>query len=170
MVRAQQQLTLLPEARFRLNRRRQSSAHLPVYQLLDQVKDPEIPVLSIWQLGILQDIRVADNELCIVITPTYSGCPAISMIKAQISEVLHGAGIRHFHIEVRLSPPWTTDWLDADARRLLKNYGIAPPDTTACPQCGSAQTEVISEFGSTACKALMRCLSCHEPFDYFREF
>jgi ring-1,2-phenylacetyl-CoA epoxidase subunit PaaD len=145
-----------------------------------QVVDPEIPVLTIADLGVLREVAVNDGCVEIAITPTYSGCPAMNMITLEIELALEREGIRHSKVRTVLSPAWTTDWMSDDGRRKLKEYGIAPPQAgsgrralfgeqmVACPQCGSDGTEVLSEFGSTSCKALWRCRSCREPFDYFK--
>ena len=145
-----------------------------------QVVDPEIPVLTIADLGVLRDVAVSDGRVEVAITPTYSGCPAMNMIALEIELALEREGIRNPKIRTVLSPAWTTDWMSDDGRRKLREYGIAPPQAAsgrralfgeqqvACPQCGSADTEVLSEFGSTSCKALWRCKSCREPFDYFK--
>lgn len=160
---------LLPLARFELNRRRSESACSAIFDLLDAVKDPEVPVLSIWDLGILQDVfRNADGVLTVTITPTYSGCPAVAQIRDDIVQTLVSAGYPAARVEVSLQPAWTTDWLEPETRQRLRAYGIAPPDSTNCPQCGSSNTAVISEFGATACKALLRCNDCYEPFDHFK--
>ena len=144
------------------------------------VVDPEIPVLTIADLGVLREVRVAGDTVEVTITPTYSGCPAMRVIEFDVSEALRRAGIDNFHVTTVLSPPWTTAWLSADGKRKLVQFGIAPPTGDAnrrplfgservpCPRCGSRETERISEFGSTACKALYRCRSCAEPFDYFK--
>ncbi len=152
-----------------------------VRAVLEGVCDPEIPVLTIADLGILRDVANENNEIVIVITPTYSGCPAMNTIEQDIRAALDTAGIAHARIETRLAPAWTTDWLSAAGRRKLLEVGIAPPaegstnkrvlgpaPVIACPQCGSQATERVSEFGSTACKALYRCRECLEPFDYFK--
>jgi ring-1,2-phenylacetyl-CoA epoxidase subunit PaaD len=143
--------------------------------LLEQVTDPEIPVLSIHDLGILRDISLQGERVTVTVTGTYSGCPAMRTIENDIHEVLSNAGYRDVRVRHSLSPAWTTDWMTAQGRAKLKEYGIAPPrdiaqdeGEIACPQCGSSRTECISEFGSTACKALYRCLDCKEPFDYFK--
>jgi ring-1,2-phenylacetyl-CoA epoxidase subunit PaaD len=144
------------------------------------VVDPEIPVLTIADLGVLRDVAVKDGCVEVAITPTYSGCPAMNMIALEIELALEREGFRHSKIRIVLSPAWTTDWMSEDGRRKLREYGIAPPlaasgrralfgaQQIACPQCGSEDTEVLSEFGSTSCKALWRCKSCREPFDYFK--
>lgn len=145
-----------------------------------QVADPEIPVLTIEDLGVLRDVAVRDGQVVVTITPTYSGCPAMNMIALEIELALAREGIANPVVTTVLSPAWTTDWMSDDGRRKLKDYGIAPPQQgggrralfgeqhVACPQCGSSDTEVLSEFGSTSCKALWRCKSCREPFDYFK--
>ncbi|MBA1147461.1 phenylacetate-CoA oxygenase subunit PaaJ [Ectothiorhodospiraceae bacterium WFHF3C12] len=149
---------------------------------LETVTDPEIPVLTIADLGILQDVHVTEDGVEVVITPTYSGCPAMRTIEENIVEVLGRHGVDDVRVTTRISPPWTTDWLSEEGRRKLLAYGIAPPaeqstskkalfgtsPVIACPQCGSTRTSRISEFGSTACKALYRCEDCLEPFDYFK--
>ncbi|MGD8428803.1 MAG: phenylacetate-CoA oxygenase subunit PaaJ [Ectothiorhodospiraceae bacterium] len=153
-----------------------------VRQWLEQVTDPEIPVLTIGDLGILRDVRVAGGEVEVIITPTYSGCPAMRTIEQDVLAELKRHGLEKVKITTRISPAWTTDWLSENGRRKLREYGIAPPAETsgskralfgatpvvACPQCGSTHTERVSEFGSTACKALYRCKDCLEPFDYFK--
>ena len=145
-----------------------------------RVVDPEIPVLTIADLGVLREVTVRDGEVEVAITPTYSGCPAMNMIALEIELALEREGFRRPKIRTVLSPAWTTDWMSEDGRRKLREYGIAPPlpsssrralfgvQEVACPQCGSKDTELISEFGSTSCKALWRCKSCREPFDYFK--
>ena len=150
------------------------------YNAAAQVVDPEIPVLSIADLGVLRDVRVAGDTVEVVITPTYSGCPAMRVIEFEIAAALGAAGIAKHRITTVLAPAWTTDWLSAEGKRKLADYGIAPPtgkasrgalfgvDAVACPRCGSAKTERIAEFGSTSCKALYRCRDCAEPFDYFK--
>ena len=144
------------------------------------VVDPEIPVLTIADLGVLRGVEIGDNCVEVLITPTYSGCPAMNMIALEIEAALAKAGIGGARVRTVLSPAWTTDWLTEDGRRKLRAYGIAPPavasgrralfgvEVVPCPQCGSGDTERLSEFGSTACKALWRCRSCREPFDYFK--
>jgi ring-1,2-phenylacetyl-CoA epoxidase subunit PaaD len=144
------------------------------------VVDPEIPVLTIADLGVLRDVAVSDGHVEVAITPTYSGCPAMNMIALEIELALERAGFARPKIRTVLSPAWTTDWMSEDGRRKLQEYGIVPPlagssrralfgvEQVACPQCGSIDTEVLSEFGSTSCKALWRCKGCREPFDYFK--
>ena len=145
------------------------------------VCDPEIPVLTIADLGVLREVSVgADASVEVAITPTYSGCPAMHMIALEVATALARAGIANVRVRTVLSPAWTTDWLSDAGRRKLREYGIAPPaqaggraalfgeDAVACPHCGSSDTERLAEFGSTACKALWRCRTCREPFDHFK--
>jgi len=154
-----------------------------IWSILEEVKDPEIPVLSIVDLGIAREVKYTDDgRLEIVISPTYSGCPAMYMLEEQIKAILIKHDLADPMITTRLSPAWTTDWMTDKGRDKLRAYGIAPPEKTshnksvlfggqkkiACPKCGSDNSEQISEFGSTACKALYRCLDCREPFDYFK--
>ena len=148
--------------------RRRASKASAWFDALDSVKDPEIPVVSIWELGILQDVEANDDHVTVVLTPTYSGCPAMEHITTDVRRTLARAGARQVSVEIRLKPAWSSEWMDKAARRRLSAYGIAPPDDPSCPQCGSSDVETTSEFGSTACKALLRCCSCHEPFDYFK--
>lgn len=151
---------------------------------LRAVPDPEIPVISVTELGIVRDVRVSgDGEAEVVVTPTYSGCPATEVIEQEIVSALKAAGATDVRVNTRLSPAWTTDWIDGEARERLRAYGIVPPgeriggDThpisfvprqLACPRCGSTDTERLSQFGATACKALYRCRACAEPFEYFK--
>ncbi len=153
-----------------MNQRRSASRCAELFDILDEVKDPEIPVLSIWDLGILQDVDLENETVRVVITPTYSGCPAMQQITQDIEAALREAGFTSVEIKQQLIPAWTTDWLDADARKRLREFGIAGPGKTACPQCGSTDVTQISEFGSTSCKSLMRCNACQEPFDQFKRF
>jgi len=144
------------------------------------VVDPEIPVLSIADLGVLRDVVLDGDHVEVAITPTYSGCPAMNMIALEIELALERAGFHHSKVRTVLSPAWTTDWMSEEGRQKLRAYGIAPPQASnsrralfggqavACPQCGSDNTELLSEFGSTSCKALWRCKACREPFDYFK--
>jgi len=150
------------------------------WDVASTVVDPEIPVLTIADLGVLRDVRVSDGHVEVAITPTYSGCPAMNMIALEIELALEREGFSKPKILTVLSPAWTTDWMSENGRRKLKEYGIAPPQPSSsrralfgvqevpCPQCGSKETELLSEFGSTSCKALWRCKSCREPFDYFK--
>ena len=150
------------------------------WEVAAAVVDPEIPVLTIADLGVLRDVAVIDGRVEVAITPTYSGCPAMNMIAIEIELALEREGFSNSRVRTVLSPAWTTDWMSDDGRRKLREYGIAPPlpsssrralfgvQQVACPQCGSENTELLSEFGSTSCKALWRCKSCREPFDYFK--
>lgn len=161
---------------------RDNSIRDEIGALLDNVCDPEIPILTIADLGVLRDIRVEDDVVVVVITPTYSGCPAMRTIEQDIIETLQSHGYSNVHVETQISPAWTTDWLSDAGREKLVKVGIAPPAASShdkrhlvgrapvvsCPQCGSTKTQRISEFGSTACKALYRCEACLEPFDYFK--
>ena len=152
-----------------------------IYEILQQVPDPEIPVLTIEDLGIIRDVNIQNDHIEVIITPTYSGCPAMDMIAVNIKAALQEAGHHNVTITTVLAPAWTTDWMSAAGREKLRAYGIAPPrvheqaisirsGTVNCPQCSSPNTEVINQFGSTACKSLRRCLDCLEPFDHFKEF
>ena len=167
------------------------------WRVLAEVTDPEIPVLSVIELGILRGVRWdadASGSLVVTVTPTYSGCPATEMIAAAIRAALNAAGFTRVRVETSLVPAWTTDWITPEGRRKLRDFGITPPDgkravrsaaavaidvagispllrstgVIACPRCGSKRTELVSQFGSTACKAHYRCLDCLEPFDYFK--
>ncbi|MEM6304842.1 MAG: 1,2-phenylacetyl-CoA epoxidase subunit PaaD [Pseudomonadota bacterium] len=143
-----------------------------VWQWLDEVPDPEIPVISLTDLGIIRDVAWDGDTLVVTVTPTYSGCPATSIINLDIETALIARGIGEVRIKRQLSPAWTTDWLSARGRAKLKAYGIAPPQPaggpSCCPHCNSQNVERISQFGSTPCKAQWRCLTCLEPFDYFK--
>jgi ring-1,2-phenylacetyl-CoA epoxidase subunit PaaD len=137
--------------------------------VLAQVPDPEIPALSIVDLGIVRDVSAAR----VLLTPTYTGCPATTVIEAMVRLALDQAGFAGVEIETTLTPPWTTDWISAEGRAKLRAYGIAPPAppgsrAVECPHCGSGDTEEVSRFGSTPCKALWRCRACAEPFDHFK--
>ncbi len=160
-----------------------------VWDWLAQVPDPEIPVISVTDLGIVRDVAWADDTLVVTVTPTYSGCPATTIINLDIETALRARGVEKLTLKRQLSPPWTTDWISEAGRDKLRAYGIAPPiDGTAadgrvmtrasrlagsnlsvaCPRCGSTATEKVSQFGSTPCKASYRCRDCLEPFDYFK--
>ena len=155
------------------------------WQVLDTVLDPEVPALSVCDLGIVRDVVDHGAELEVVLTPTYSGCPATEVIEQSVLGALQAEGLGPARATLRRAPAWTTDWISAEGRRKLNEYGIAPPGPTlpdggvpirivrrqpaiACPRCGSTQTERTSAFGSTACKSLHRCLDCREPFEYFK--
>ena len=154
-----------------------------IWQLLETVTDPEIPVLSLTDLGIIRDVKVNDDSVEIIITPTYTGCPAMDMISMNIKLVLTENNYQNIRVTSVLSPAWTTDWMTEEGKRKLKEYGIAPPnpgqqvcnaklfiadEAVQCPHCNSYHTHRISEFGSTACKALYQCDACKEPFDHFK--
>jgi ring-1,2-phenylacetyl-CoA epoxidase subunit PaaD len=162
-----------------------------IWQWLEDVKDPEIPALSIVDLGIVRDVALSNgNQTCVVtITPTYSGCPAMIAIADGIADVLKANGLDDVTMQTQLSPAWTTDWMSDAGKKKLKEYGIAPPvqqsvdyqtidisrllsrnsePVVPCPKCGSVHTQTTSRFGSTSCKALYICQDCHEPFDYFK--
>jgi ring-1,2-phenylacetyl-CoA epoxidase subunit PaaD len=151
---------------------------------LADVPDPEVPALSVVDLGIVRELRFEGAGLRVVLTPTYSGCPATEVIAESVRDALIAAGFDPVNIEHRLAPAWTSDWISEAGRARLRAYGIAPPSGSApvgglatvrlrprnveCPRCGSLQTERLSAFGSTACKALHRCLACREPFEHFK--
>lgn len=154
-----------------------------IWRLLEEVTDPEVPVLSVIDLGIIRDVKITGDEVEVVITPTYTGCPAMDMISMNIKLALIGYGYKIVKVRSILSPAWTTDWMSEAGKEKLKAYGIAPPnpkqvvcdtelfaelEAIQCPHCNSYHTKRISEFGSTACKALYQCLDCKEPFDYFK--
>lgn len=156
------------------------------WQVLGTVLDPEVPALSVRDLGIVREVIDHGAELEVVLTPTYSGCPATEVIEASVLEALEAGGLGPARATLRRAPAWTTDWISEEGRRKLSDYGIAPPgpadpdagvpirifgrkaDAVPCPRCGSATTERLSAFGSTACKSLYRCLSCREPFEHFK--
>lgn len=159
-----------------------------VHAALDQLCDPEIPVVSLREMGILRDVYMSDTGVEVVITPTYSGCPAMEQIHDDILQSLQQLGVQG-QVKTQLAPAWTTDWMSDSAKEKLRAYGIAPPncqststsqvvrftrrlqdDVVACPLCGSTNTTITSAFGSTACKALCKCLNCQEPFDYFKPY
>jgi ring-1,2-phenylacetyl-CoA epoxidase subunit PaaD len=151
-----------------------------VWNILSSVNDPEIPVLSILDLGIVRDVKMHNEIVEVIITPTYSGCPAMDFIGMNIKKALSHNGFHNLKITHHLSPAWTTDWMTEEGKEKLKAYGISPPAAKTfdknylenleveCPHCYSHNTEVVSQFGSTACKALYKCIYCGEPFDYFK--
>lgn len=143
-----------------------------LWAVLDTVFDPELPYVTIWDLGILVDVEQTAQHSCkVIVSPTYSGCPAVDVISDDIKAALIKEGMQSVTVEVSLSPAWHTDLMSPDAKHALHKQGIAPPaEVVHCPQCGSGDVHVISQFGSTACKALYRCNSCLEPFDYFKDF
>ena len=155
------------------------------WEVLQTVLDPEVPALSVCDLGIVRDVRPQATGLEIVLTPTYSGCPATEVIEQSVLDAVNEAGLGPARVTLQRAPAWTTDWITDDGRRKLREYGIAPPSGNAgvstarpirmiprqrieCPHCGSANTERLSAFGSTACKALYRCIACREPFEHFK--
>lgn len=151
------------------------------WEVLRSIPDPEIPVLSIVDLGVVRRVDWGQGGLQVDVTPTYSGCPAAELILAQVRQALVSAGFESADVNEVLAPPWTTDWISEHGREKLRGYGIAPPEqatgrrglfgprvSVACPRCGSRSTDCVSEFGSTPCKAQYRCLQCLEPFDYFK--
>ncbi len=143
-----------------------------VLAMLAEVHDPEIPVLSLADLGVIHDIEIADGRVTVVLKPTYSGCPAMHAMRADVLQALREHGVSDGHVQLVNSPAWSSDDISEAGRQKLFEYGIAPPEKNRgeirCPQCQSRQVECISEFGSTACKALYRCTDCLEPFDYFK--
>lgn len=154
-----------------------------VWQALGEVMDPEVPVLSVVELGIVRDVRVAGDDVTVVVTPTYSGCPAMRVIEDDILAALRERGVPNAHIETVYSPAWTTEWMSDEAREKLRTFGIAPPGHVAhqplvsigrrreavqCPYCGSRDTKLTSEFSSTACKAMHVCNACTQPFEEFK--
>lgn len=156
-----------------------------VWDVAGTVTDPEIPVLTLIDIGILREVRIAPDGIAqVILTPTYSGCPAMDTIKADVERALREAGVEGFEVILALAPAWTTDWMTAEGKRTLEAYGIAAPSGTSavgmqrgpkrlslavrCPRCGSISTNELSRFGSTACKALYQCADCREPFDYFK--
>jgi ring-1,2-phenylacetyl-CoA epoxidase subunit PaaD len=160
-----------------------SAAEARAWKVLAGVPDPELPILSVVDLGIIRSVTAAmDGTLRVGVTPTYSGCPATELIRSNLMAALRAAGFERVSVAEELSPPWSSDWITVIGRQKLRAYGIAPPvqtvaslqqlvrpeATVKCPRCGSGVTEIISEFGSTPCKALHRCASCLEPFDSFK--
>jgi ring-1,2-phenylacetyl-CoA epoxidase subunit PaaD len=150
-----------------------------IWKILETVKDPEVPVLSVVDLGVIRAVELEEQQVRVTITPTYTGCPAMDMISMHIKMALNAAGYQTT-IQTVLSPAWTTDWMTENGKQQLKAYGIAPPVGKSfdqayledlivpCPQCNSTHTVLVSQFGSTACKALYKCEECKEPFDYFK--
>jgi len=159
---------------------KESGSEKKIWKILENVFDPEIPVLSVLDLGIVRNVNVHHDEVEVIITPTYSGCPAMDFIGMNIRKALAENGYENIKITQHLSPAWTTDWMTNEGKEKLKAYGIAPPvaktfdknylenQIVECPHCQSKNTKLISEFGSTACKALYKCNDCGEPFDYFK--
>lgn len=153
-----------------------------IFNILSTIPDPEIPVVNIQEMGMLRDVILTDKSCEIIITPTYTGCPAMGMIEDDIKKVLTEKGVSNIKVKLVYAPAWTTDWMSNAAKEKMRKYGIAPPlssscnklhafgktELVKCPHCNSTQTELISMFGSTACKALYKCESCKEPFEYFK--
>lgn len=152
-----------------------------LWNFMEEVVDPEIPVLTLVDLGVVRDIKIVGEKVTVTITPTYSGCPAMSVMEEDIRILLAAKGIQEVEVITVLSPAWTTDWISENGRVKLKEYGIAPPaeeldksvlfgkpPTLECPRCNSTNTVMISQFGSTACKAQFQCKDCLEPFEYFK--
>ena len=154
-----------------------------LYAILDEVKDPEVPVLSVVELGIVRDVEVSERGVVVTVTPTYSGCPAMRVIEDDITEALRANGVDRVEVRTSYSPAWTTDWIPAHAREKLRAYGIAPPGAAdhdapvaigrrrpavRCPYCSSTDTVMRSEFGSTACKSIHVCRACSQPFEEFK--
>lgn len=148
-----------------------TAAATGVRQIVARVVDPEIPVLTIDDLGVLRDVEIEGGTVVVTITPTYSGCPAMRQIEDDIGQALARAGHDDYRIQTVFSPAWTTEWISEEGHRKLADFGIAPPtqiEEVLCPQCQTGGSRMIARFGSTACKALMVCSSCGEPFDYFK--
>ncbi|WP_135228802.1 1,2-phenylacetyl-CoA epoxidase subunit PaaD [Deinococcus fonticola] len=151
-----------------------------IWQALSAVPDPEIPVVSITDMGMVRDVQVEGERVTVTFTPTFSGCPALHVIRGSIGEAVRGLGVQEVEVKSTLTPPWTTDWMNADARERLRQYGIAPPapageqlitleaEPTRCPRCGSLNVCMTASFGSTLCKRLYVCDSCKEPFEGFK--
>jgi ring-1,2-phenylacetyl-CoA epoxidase subunit PaaD len=153
-----------------------------IFSLLNEIPDPEIPVISIVELGVIRDINISGKKISVTITPTYSGCPAMKQMEDDVRKKLAEAGFEEIKIITKYNPAWTTDWLSSEAKLKLQNYGIAPPEESTtdksfltnkprhvtCPRCKSKNTVMVSQFGSTACKALYKCNDCLEAFDYFK--
>lgn len=170
----------------RLPREEGASRVAAAWNVLDTVLDPEVPALSVRDLGIVRDVIERGDALEVVLTPTYSGCPATEVIEHDVLDAIAKAGLGPAHVTLQRAPAWTTDWISAQGRRKLAEYGIAPPgpalpdglspirifgrkaDSVACPRCGSKTTERLSAFGSTACKSMYRCIACREPFEHFK--
>ncbi|RRD01464.1 1,2-phenylacetyl-CoA epoxidase subunit PaaD [Amphritea balenae] len=176
------EISLMAEDQYQRQQQRNAEDVKELWDLLDAVKDPEVPVLSLWDLGILRDIQRDGDRITVTITPTYSGCPAMDNISTDVAQLLNDNGYADVTVKTSLSPAWSSEWMSAEGRKNLRAYGIAPPEDAeldadgltpdahaACPHCGSRNTRRVSEFGSTACKALFQCDDCSEPFDYFKK-
>lgn len=153
-----------------------------IVELLEEIPDPEIPVISIVELGVIRNVETIENKIVVTITPTYSGCPAMKQMQDDVIKKLKEAGYTDVEVKTTYSPAWTTDWINEEAKEKLRRYGIAPPEHSSidkktlmgidkivkCPRCKSTDTRMVSQFGSTACKALYQCKDCLEPFDFFK--
>lgn len=176
------EISLMPVEQYERLQQRSAEDVKELWDLLDEVKDPEVPVLTIWDLGILRDVERDGEQVVVTITPTYSGCPAMDTISSDIRQALGRVGIDQVKVKTKLAPAWSSEWMSEAGRTKLRGYGIAPPEDAEldedgltpdahaqCPHCTSRNTRRISEFGSTACKALFQCNDCNEPFDYFKK-
>ncbi len=176
------EIPLMPVEQYERLQLRNDEAVKDLWDLLDAVKDPEVPALSLWDLGVLREIERNGEQIVVTITPTYSGCPAMNAMAEDIAQALNDAGFADVQIKTKLAPAWSSEWMTQEGRRKLRDYGIAPPEDAEldedgltpdahalCPHCSSRNTRRISEFGSTACKALFQCNDCNEPFDYFKK-
>ena len=140
-----------------------------IWNILGSVPDPEIPVISVVEIGVIRNVEYIENEYIISVTPTYSGCPAVKTFQDDIKTQLKKNDINNFKIDIVYKPAWTTDWMTKETKQKLKKYGIAPPEKIIeCPQCNSKKIELISEFGATACKSMHKCTECLEPFEHFK--
>ena len=140
-----------------------------IWNILGSVPDPEIPVISVVELGVIRNVEYIENKYIISVTPTYSGCPAVKTFQDDIKTQLKKNDIDNFKIDIVYKPAWTTDWMPKETKQKLKKYGIAPPEKIIeCPQCNSKKIELISEFGATACKSMHKCTECLEPFEHFK--
>ena len=179
----QQLISSVSEAKYAHQLARRKSPYPQLWAILDEVTDPEIPVMTLWDMGILKDVVQGEDQVIVTITPTYSGCPAIEQIRDDIVTVLASRGYPKVSVRTQLAPAWTTEWMTSIGRNRMRQYGIAPPNdapesydhhvtppaNVKCPACGSSNTRIVSEFGSTACKSLFRCWSCQEAFDFFKK-
>lgn len=176
------EISLMPVEEYERLQQRSAEDVKELWDILDEVKDPEVPVLTIWDLGILRDVQRQDGQIVVTITPTYSGCPAMDNITSDVKQVLGDAGYTDVKVQTKLAPAWSSEWMSSNGRKKLRDYGIAPPEDAEldedgltpdahaqCPHCSSRNTRRVSEFGSTACKALFQCNDCNEPFDYFKK-
>jgi ring-1,2-phenylacetyl-CoA epoxidase subunit PaaD len=151
-----------------------------IWQILDEVKDPEIPVISVIEMGLIRAVEVEDGKVAVTMTPTFSGCPALQVMQADIRDRLEEAGAEAVEVRISHNPPWCSDWITPQGRAKLKEFGLAPPpthgglidvnmlDTAACPYCGSEQTELKNSFGPTLCRAIFYCNACRQPFEQFK--